>query len=81
MANWNTGHNHFPADVWVQCGREASKTVSAGKYADYPVTFPKAFYSAPIVVVGLETEFGAGAFGKCVMAMILIIKAIHSIVH
>nr|DAH56772.1 MAG TPA: H-type lectin domain [Caudoviricetes sp.] len=69
MANWNTGHNHFPADVGVQCGREASKSVSAGAYADYPVTFPRAFYAAPIVVVGLETESAAGAFGKCVVAV------------
>lgn len=69
MANWNTGHNHFPADVGVQCGREASKSVNAGEYADYPVTFPKAFHAAPIVVVGFETESGQGAFGKCSVAV------------
>ena len=69
MANWNTGHNHFPADVGVQSGRIASTTVSANGYEDVSVTFPKAFYSAPIVVVGFETESGAGAFGKCVVAV------------
>ena len=53
MANWNTGHNHFPADVGVQCGRISSVTVPNGGYKDVGVTFPKAFYAAPIVVVGL----------------------------
>jgi hypothetical protein len=65
MANWNTGHNHFPADVGVQCGRVASVTVSHGGYKDVNITFPEAFYAAPIVVVGFETESTAGAFGKC----------------
>ena len=69
MANWNTGHNHFPADVGVQCGRTAATTVSNGGYADVSVTFPKAFYAAPVVVVGLETESTAGAFGKCTVAV------------
>ena len=55
MANWNTGHNHFPADVGVQSGRIAGTTVSHGGYKDVSVTFPKAFYAAPIVVVSFET--------------------------
>lgn len=69
MANWNQGHNHFPTDVGVQAGRVASKSVAAGGYTDFAVTFPTAFHSAPIVVVGLETESGAGAFGRCVVAV------------
>lgn len=69
MANWNTGHNHFPADVGVQCGRTSSTTVSHGGYADVSVTFPKEFYAAPVVVVGFETESTAGAFGKCTVAV------------
>ena len=51
MANWNTGHNHFPADVGVQCGRIAGTTVSHCSYKDVSVTFPKSFYAATIVVV------------------------------
>ena len=69
MANWNTGHNHFPADVGVQSGRISSVTVPNGGYKDVGVTFPKAFYAAPIVVVGFETESTAGAFGKCTVAV------------
>ena len=48
MANWNTGHNHFPADVGVQCGLIAATNVSSGSYADVSVTFPKAFQSVPV---------------------------------
>ena len=69
MANWNTGHNHFPADVGVQCGRIAGTTVSHGGYKDVSVTFPKAFYAAPIVVVSFETESTAGSFGRCAVAV------------
>ena len=69
MANWNTGHNHFPADVGVQCGRVASVTVSHGEYEDVSVTFPEAFYAAPIVVVSFETESTAGSFGRCAVAV------------
>lgn len=69
MANWNTGHNHFPTDVGVQCGRVASVTVSHGGYEDVSVTFPEAFYAAPIVVVSFETESTAGSFGKCSVAV------------
>ena len=69
MANWNTGHNHFPADVGVQCGRTAATTVSNGGYVDVSVTFPKAFYAAPVVVVGFETESTAGSFGRCSVAV------------
>ena len=69
MANWNTGHNHFPSDVGVQCGRTAATTVSNGGYADVSVTFPKAFYAAPVVVVGFETESTAGSFGRCSVAV------------
>lgn len=69
MANWNTGHNHFPADVGVQCGRIAGTTVSHGGYKDVSVTFSKAFYAAPIVVVSFETESTAGSFGRCAVAV------------
>lgn len=69
MANWNTGHNHFPADVGVQCGRIAATTVSKDGYEDVSVTFPKAFYAAPIVVVGFGTESTAGSFGRCSVAV------------
>ena len=69
MANWNTGHNHFPGDVGVQCGRIAATSVDSDSYADVSVTFPKAFHSAPIVVVGFETESGAGSFGRCSAAV------------
>ena len=69
MANWNTGHNHFPADVGVQCGRIAGTSVDSGKYVDVPITFPRAFHSAPIVVVGFETESSAGSFGRCTAAV------------
>lgn len=69
MANWNTGHNHFPADVGVQCGRISSVTVPNGGYEDVGVTFPKEFYAAPIVVVSFETESTAGSFGKCSVAV------------
>lgn len=69
MANWNTGHNHFPADVGVQSGRIAGTTVSHGGYKDVSVTFPKAFYAAPIVVVSFETESTAGSFGRCAVAV------------
>ena len=69
MANWNTGHNHFPADVGVQCGRIAGTSVDSGKYVDVPITFPRAFHSAPIVVVGFETESTAGSFGRCTAAL------------
>ena len=69
MANWTTGHNHFPADVGVQSGRIAGTTVSHGGYKDVSVTFPKAFYAAPIVVVSFETESTAGSFGRCAVAV------------
>lgn len=29
MANWNTGHNHFPADTGVQCGRVTALSAGA----------------------------------------------------
>ena len=69
MANWNTGHNHFPGDVGVQCGRIAGTSVDSSKYVDVPITFPRAFHSAPIVVVGFETESTAGSFGRCSVAV------------
>ena len=68
MANWNTGHNHFPADVGVQCGRIAGTSVDSSKYVDVPITFPRTFHSAPIVAVGFETESTAGSFGRCSVA-------------
>ena len=69
MANWNTGHNHFPADVGVQCGLIAATNVSSGSYADVSVTFPKAFQSVPVVVVGFKSESTAGTFGRCSVAV------------
>lgn len=69
MANWNTGHNHFPADAGVQAGRIASQDIAAGGYTDVSVTFPQAFQAAPIVTVCFETDSGAGAFGGCVAAV------------
>ena len=69
MANWNTGHNHFPGDVGVQCGEIAATVAPNGSYVDVKVTFPKAFHAAPIVVVGFATESGYGVFGKCVAAV------------
>ena len=69
MANWNTGHNHFPADVGVQCGLIAATNVSSGSYADVSVTFPKAFQSVPVVVVGFKSESTAGTFGRCCVSV------------
>lgn len=69
MANWNYGHNHFPASVGVQCGRISAVEVAAGSYADVSVTFEEAFQAAPIVTVCFETDSGAGAFGGCVAAV------------
>jgi hypothetical protein len=53
----------------VQCGLIAATNVSSGSYADVSVTFPKAFYAAPIVVVSFETESTAGSFGRCAVAV------------
>lgn len=69
MANWNTGHNHFPKDVGVQCGRVTAADIAGGSYRDVSVTFPNAFQTAPVVTVCFETESTAGAFGKCVAAV------------
>lgn len=51
MANWNTGHNHFPADVGVQCGEKAQQSVAANNHLDTEITFPKEFNNTPNVVV------------------------------
>ena len=44
-------------------------SVDSSKYVDVPITFPRAFHSAPIVVVGFETESTAGSFGRCSVAV------------
>lgn len=69
MANWNTGHNHFPADVGVQCGREDAADIASGGYRDVSVQFTNEFKTAPVVTVCFETDSSAGAFGKCVAAV------------
>ena len=54
------------ASSWMQRGTVAgSGAISSGSYRDYTVTFPKAFTSAPIVVVGFDSNSTAGEFGRC----------------
>ena len=66
MANWNTGHNHFPADVGVQCGMKAQQSVAKGSNLDTAITFPKAFHDVPNVVVCPYL----GNFSNCAVGVI-----------
>ena len=40
----------------IQCGTASAVTISAGTYADIPVTFPVQFPSVPTVVVSLDSS-------------------------
>lgn len=64
MANWNSGHNHFPPDVGVQSGTTSTVAVGANTYADVAVTFPVAFYATPTVVA-----CACGGYGMDVSVM------------
>lgn len=66
MANWNTGHNHFPADVGVQCGMKAQQSVAKGSNLDTAITFSKAFHDVPNVVVCPYL----GNFSNCAVGVI-----------
>ena len=68
MANWNTGHNHFPADVGVQCGMRAQQSVAANSHLDTAVTFPKKYCAAPNVVVCPCL----GSFANCAVGVIAV---------
>lgn len=50
----NGGTNILPA-LGLQAGSTAAQEVKYSTYTDVAVTFPKAFASAPIVIVGLAT--------------------------
>lgn len=66
MANWNTGHNHFPADVGVQRGEKAQQSVAANSHLDTAITFPKEFNNTPNVVVCPYL----GNFSNCAVGVI-----------
>lgn len=68
MANWNNGHSHFPADVGVQRGMKEQQSVAAGSSLDTAITFSKAFYTAPNVVVCPYL----GSFSNCEAGVIAI---------
>ncbi len=64
------GHEHFAEDVGVLSGTLAAQgNIASGATRDDVITFPKAFKSAPVVVVGFVSTSSAGTFGRCVCAV------------
>lgn len=56
----NYGHTHLPNTVGMQCGVDGPQTIAkSGGSGAFNVTFPTAFLSPPVVVVGLA--YGTGS--------------------